>query len=53
MSASSTPPISAPVQPLLGSVMSAWWADVNTASAGNLNYPVLAAADDASQIQVL
>lgn len=35
-----------------GSLMSVVGGRVNTASAGNLSYPVLAAADDASQIQV-
>jgi uncharacterized protein (TIGR03437 family) len=35
-----------------GSLMSVIGGRVNTARAGNLDYPVLAAADDASQIQV-
>lgn len=35
-----------------GSLMSVVGGRVSTARAGNLNYPVLAAADDASQIQV-
>ncbi|MEO8593099.1 MAG: hypothetical protein ABI759_07250 [Candidatus Solibacter sp.] len=35
-----------------GSLVSVMGARVNSARAGNLNYPVLAAADDASQIQV-
>jgi uncharacterized protein (TIGR03437 family) len=35
-----------------GSLMSVIGGRVSTARAGNLNYPVLAAADDASQIQV-
>lgn len=35
-----------------GSLMSVVGGRVNTARAGNLDYPILAAADDASQIQV-